>query len=208
MKKRFIELLVVWLATGMCYWAALDAEEPNEVVLPIVEPIEADDYPAPFVEVFEEESIEVQEEVVEEVHLYESPLEADIQEAVISLCGDDFDAAVVIAMIERESRCDSQSIGDGGKSKGLMQIQERWHSDRMEDLECDDLLDPIQNITVGIDYLKELSSMGKPIEWVLMAYNGGIDYANKKTKTSTYAVEILQRAEELKGEGYGHNIDL
>ena len=191
MKKRVVSVLVV---VSMCslLLVALKEKEPTEglnteTVVVLKEPIKE---PA---------------EPVEEIQFYDVPLDADIQEAIIEQCGDVIDATVVIAIIEKESQYNSQEIGDGGNSKGLMQIQERWHRERMNDLECDDLLDPIQNVTVGIDYLKELATESDSIEWVLMAYNGGREYANTSTETSEYAKYVLQRAGKLKekeDEGY------
>ena len=110
------------------------------------------------------------------------------------------ETALVLAVIWQESQYDASAVGDGGNSVGLMQIQERWHEDRMERLGCTDLQDPYQNITVGVDLLAELYNMNPDTYWILMAYNGGIDYANSMAAAntySTYAVEVINTAAEL-----------
>nr|DAP20753.1 MAG TPA: hypothetical protein [Bacteriophage sp.] len=61
---------------------------------------------------------------------------------------------LLMAMIEKESsgRPDVES----GGCKGLMQISDRWHKDRMERLGVTDIYSVDGNIHVGADYLAEL----------------------------------------------------
>lgn len=138
---------------------------------------------------------------VEPMLYYNVPLDEDLQSYIFELCeASGIDSSIVIAMIGRESTYRDYVVGDNGRSFGLMQIQARWHRDRMSELGCTDLLDPYQNVAVGVDYLAELMSTGEPIEWVLMAYNGGPSYANKKYLAgivSDYAREILVKSENL-----------
>ena len=80
-----------------------------------------------------------------------------------------------------------------------MQVQERWHFDRIEELGVTDLLDPYQNVTVGIHFLEELIWLGGgSIEWALMAYNGGPVYANRKVEAGvvTEYVDIVMETVE------------
>lgn len=142
---------------------------------------------------------EVIEDVVEPVIVYEEywdvPLSESLQDHIVMTCADyGIDPAIVIALIKKESTFRHWVVSDGGKSYGLMQIQPKWHKKRMESLGCDNLLDPYQNVTVGIDILAELMSGGNSIEWALMAYNGGGAYANNKVANgvvSNYAKTIL-----------------
>lgn len=134
-------------------------------------------------------------------------LDESVQLYIIELCKEKhISPALVMAMIERESRCNIDIIGDNGNSLGLMQIQPKWHQERMDRLGCTDLLNPYQNVTVGIDILLELYSKNEDTAWVLMAYNGGIAYADRHYDAgniSEYAEGIMARAEELeqmKGE--------
>lgn len=132
---------------------------------------------------------------------FDVPLDEDLQDYIFLLCRDhNIKPELVISMIKKESNFNSSSIGDNGNSYGLMQIQPRWNQSRMESLGCTDLLDPYQNITVGIDLLSELFDTGKSVEWVLMAYNGGTSYANRKEKSgeiSNYAYTVLNNSEKI-----------
>lgn len=133
------------------------------------------------------------------------PVEADPVEAAIHDGAEaaGIDPILIKAMIQKESQWNAGAMGDGGKSYGLMQIHKRFHTDRMARLGVTDLLDPVQNIKVGTDYLKELNAMsdGRGTNWLLMAYNMGPDQANrlwkKGTRSTAYTREISQIMEEM-----------
>ena len=113
------------------------------------------------------------------------------------------DPAIVMAVIWKESRNNRGSGGDGGESLGLMQIQPKWHQWRMNCLNCPDLFDPFQNVTVGCHILGEKFQKYGNIEMALMAYNAGDTGANrnwfsKGVYTNKYSQAVLQKAEELK----------
>lgn len=72
----------------------------------------------------------------------------------------------------------------------------------MESIGCFDLTNPYQNVEVGINYLSELFETGNSIEWVLMAYNGGIAYANSNMQrgfVSEYARTVMSISKSLCG---------
>lgn len=147
---------------------------------------------------------EVETEVLieeEKPRFFDVPLDEDLQTYIFELSEDiGIDPAIVIAIIEKESNYDISAVGDHGRSLGLMQIQFRWHTARMAELGCDDLLDARQNVCVGIDILADLLWESESIEWVLMTYNGGHAYANRlasEGRVSEYAAEVLKMAEEL-----------
>ena len=52
--------------------------------------------------------------------------------------------ALVLAIIEYESGYEFDKTGDNGNSKGYMQIYEKWHTDRMQKLNCIDLMNHIR----------------------------------------------------------------
>ena len=88
---------------------------------------------------------------------YDVPLSEDLQDHIFNLCDEKgIEYKVAMALIHTESRFDATCVGDSGNSLGLMQIQPRWHYERMERLGCDDLLDPYQNVTVGLDLFSDL----------------------------------------------------
>lgn len=132
---------------------------------------------------------------------FDVPLSEDLQDYIFRVCESyDIDPEIIIAVIWKESSYRASVMGDNGKAYGLMQIQPRWHKDRMKRLGVDDLLDPYQNVLVGIDYLAELYHSKGSMKWALMAYNGGPDYATKMTKSgkiSDYASTVLSKAKKL-----------
>ncbi len=123
------------------------------------------------------------------------PLSYDVQHYVYELSWEyDIDPILVMAIIQKESKCDPNTVGDYGKAIGLMQIQRQWHYERIRELKCTDLYDPYQNILVGMNYLAELFEGDMTMEWVLMAYNGGRTWANKHAVagyTTKYAREVI-----------------
>ena len=139
----------------------------------------------------------------EKTTYYDSvPLDADLQGYIILKCeAAGISPATIFAIIERESSYRANIRGDNGRSYGLMQIQLRWHSERMEKLGCTDLLNPYDNVTVGIDYLSDLVKYyGGDMGTALTAYNGGYAYANKlkaKGAISKYAKGVLIAANEI-----------
>lgn len=123
-------------------------------------------------------------------------------EAIISCYayGEEYDICpeLLIAIIEHESGGDPNA--KNGRCLGLMQVSERWHYDRMEKLDCNDLYDEDQNIHVGADYLAELFEKYEDPYLVLMAYNMGDKKAlelYKKGKYTKYAVSICERSADL-----------
>lgn len=129
--------------------------------------------------------------------LYDVPLDAELQLHIIKEAeAHGIDPAIIIAMCWKESTYNPKAMGDGGNSYGLLQIQPRWHKARMKRLGCTDLLDPYQNITVGVDYLAENLRKYGSIEAALTAYNAG-SYTGTVTH---YAKTVIAMATEIKGE--------
>ena len=138
-------------------------------------------------------------------------LDPELQDWMIGYCSDrHISPCLVMALIEQESDCDSECvyITEREESVGLMQINTRWHTERVESLGVTDLLDPKQNIIVGVDYLLELFRTNPETEWVLNAYNGGQAYADRIEDigiVTDYALGIMNRAKELEGYMYGND---
>ena len=152
-----------------------------EAVVSVVEPVE----PIPTPE-------------IEPVLIYDVPLDEELQLFIIEQAeAHDIDPAIIVSMAKRESTYRADVVGDGGNSFGLLQVQPRWHQERMDRLGVTDLLDPYQNVTVAIDYLSELIERDKGIAWALAAYNAGASGANKGYGMD-YATEVLLNSETLK----------
>lgn len=96
---------------------------------------------------------------------------------------------VIKALIEEESGWGESAEGDNGQSVGLMQIQERWHKDRMKRLGVTNLYDSEQNITVGCDILSELLNKYGNYKDALSVYNSGNVHDGKQ-----YAERVLKNA--------------
>lgn len=112
---------------------------------------------------------------------------------------------LVVALIEKESGYKFDKIGDDGHSIGYMQIYEECHRDRMERLNVTDLMNPYQNVLVGIDYLSELIERYGTIQDALAAYNYGEQGAKQHLwKNGIYVYEynqtIMSRMKEIEEE--------
>ena len=138
---------------------------------------------------FENEKIEA--ELVEMGYFRDDiPLDFETQACLRTACdesGVPFELA--LAVIRKESTYQNIT-GDGGDSIGYMQVQPKWHQERMRRLGVTDLTHPLSNFRVGCDYLAEL--MDKyPTEEALTAYNSG------KPGKSDYADTVLKYWREL-----------
>lgn len=133
------------------------------------------------------------------------PLDEEVQMLLYQACeetGIQHELALAVVWKETDFR---NVAGDGGASVGYMQVQQRWHSDRMERLGVTDLADAYGNFLVGCDYLAEMLEKGRGLEWALMAYNGGPSYANnmaKAGKVSQYAKDVLNYMNNLSMEEF------
>lgn len=106
---------------------------------------------------------------------------------------------ILMSIIEKESSGQFDAENDG--CKGLMQINEKFHADRMKRLGCNNIFDEEQNVHVGTDYLSELLEEYEDIYIILMCYNMGESRANELVSLgiyeSDYAVWICERSAEL-----------
>lgn len=150
--------------------------------------------------------VEVDTEVYEaadEVILYDIPLDDDLQRHIWEECqkrGAPYE--VVLGIIRKESNYEADVVGDYGRSVGLMQIQPRWHKERMEYLGCLNMMDPYANVTVGIDILAELLSEYQTTEMALMVYNAGASGARTTwfdhgIYSNEYSQTVLAYVDEL-----------
>lgn len=133
---------------------------------------------------------------------YDVPLDWDIQDHIVKVC-EKYERRIspphlelVLAMIEVESDYNADAVGDEGKSFGLMQVKKSDHEDRMDRLGVTDLMDPYQNVIVGIDILNEKLLQYETLEKALTAYNAGDSgaetlYFSQGITMSPYAEEVL-----------------
>ena len=121
------------------------------------------------------------------------PLDSDTQALLRAACEETgIPYELALAVIQQETEFHNV-VGDDGRSVGYMQVQRRWHEDRMARLGVTDLTDPYGNFRVGCDFLAEL--LGKyPLEEALTAYNSG------KPGKSAYASNVLAYMEAYYGD--------
>ena len=142
--------------------------------------------------------------VTTEAEFYDIPIDIDLLNHIQGLCADyDIPVELALAVIETESSYEADVVSPVG-AKGLMQIIPEYHEDRMNRLNCTDLFDPYQNVTVGMDFLSELiEKYDGNLHKALTAYNHGQKGANDKffgqgTYQSKYSLKVLETTEKIK----------
>lgn len=109
------------------------------------------------------------------------------------------DYALVLAIIEVESGYKWDAYSKEG-SQGYMQVNVKWHEDRMERLNVDNVENPYFNIMVAVDYLAELQGRFDTEAEMLTAYNYGVSGAYKhvwnKGLTETEYSKAVQQAKQ------------
>lgn len=125
------------------------------------------------------------------------PLPADYVSFVVELSdGYGLDPAIVFGVMQQESAFRADVIGDGGKAVGIMQVQERWHRERMARLNVTDMSDPRQSALVGCDFLAELLETFGNYPDALTYYR----YGCLTVTGEDYAGTVLANAEAIRGQ--------
>ena len=182
----FLLFILLWLHPRASADEKAGAKNPGEIAY--VETAMED-----MAEDFENEKIETA--------LYETgyfrayvPLDGETQAFLRSACeesGITYELALAVIRQETDFR---NIVGDNGDSIGYMQIQPRWHEERMERLGVTDLSEPYSNFRVGCDFLAELLEK-YTLEEALTAYNSG------KAGQSEYATSVMGYMEEYNRAG-------
>ena len=135
---------------------------------------------------------------------WDVPLSADLQQHVVELCRKHGNVTpeLVFAVIQQESNYRAKAKGDSGTSKGLMQVREMYHRERMKKLGVTDLYDPCQNITVGVHILSEKIRNYDTLGEALTVYNAGDNgakkyYFSKGIKENSYAIEVMETMKNI-----------
>ena len=199
-RRRYLGAGIVTLAaaalvTGVVA-CSLPTEEPPELQLPTpvvaipIESLEPTD-----LQVWEEdpyESEKIEQALVEQGYFRDDvPLSYEDQDFLHTACQESgVPYALALAVIERETQFQNL-VGDDGASLGYMQVQERWHWDRMERLGVTDLMNPFGNFRVGCDFLAELLEK-YPTQEALTAYNSGSPGYNQ------YRYDVMANYEKWK----------
>ena len=187
----------VVMVTGVvaCTMPAEDTQ-PQEIQLPTpVVAIALDSQEPSAIQTWEEdpnESEKIEQALVEQGYFRDDvPLSYEEQDFLHTACQESgVPYALALAVIERETGF-RNVVGDDGASCGYMQVQERWHWDRMERLGVTDLMHPFGNFRVGCDYLAELLEK-YPTQEALTAYNSGSPGYNQ------YSYDVMDNYEKWK----------
>jgi soluble lytic murein transglycosylase-like protein len=140
------------------------------------------------------------------------PLPLDTQREIFAACGYSTQRfCMVMAIAKVETGFDTDAVGDGGKSIGMMQINTKAQADRIESLGVTDLTDPVQGASVALDFLDWIAQRLAPecpertygTNEIFMAYNMGYAGSQKAIAqgiTSTdYSTEVYQNYLEVMG---------
>lgn len=137
------------------------------------------------------------------VTIYDVPIDLELLDHISGLSADyEIPVEIILAVIEKESSFNEKAVSAVG-AKGLMQIIPEYHKDRMKRLGCNDLFDPKQNVTVGVDFLAELiKKNGGNLHKALTAYNYGQNGANDKffskgKESSSYSESVIETAANI-----------
>ena len=136
---------------------------------------------------------------------YDIPLSKDLQDYTKKICKKygNVDETLVYALIQQESNFNIKALGDNGRSKGLMQVQEKWHKERMKKLGVSSLMTAKGNIKVGVDILSEKIDKYNDLGKALTAYNAGDGgaytyYFSKGIYANDYAKKIISNKDKFK----------
>ncbi len=200
--KKTIAMMLLMLAVMLSAPACLITSEPEMTLK-----IEQITVPTKSTEQESEEKMYIYYEVPQEYVMNGGEFSDELQEFTQDLCKErQLSYPLVLALIEKETGYRNVDPNGCG-STGYMQIISKWHKDRMAKFGVTDLLEPKENITVGIDYLTELFEKYQEVNLVLMAYNMGESGAKKLWEdgiySSDYADYIMEREAEISLEIYG-----
>ena len=185
-------ILCTGITVGGVRWAISEAQEPLLPVPAVTAPVlaipEAEAQEITAAGLWSDDRNRI------DTPLLKVPLAAETQWAIFEQCGQDADLfCSVMAIAEVESDFDANLLGDGGDSIGMMQINTRWHTGRMEALGVTDLTDPVQCAAVAVDYLQELEGIleaGPGDQGLYVGYNCGPSRA-KRTSSTVYSREVM-----------------
>ena len=183
-------ILCTGITVGGVRWAISEAQEPLLPVPAVTAPVLA----IPEAPAIAAADLWIDDRSRIDTPLLKVPLAAETQWAIFEQCGQDSELfCSVMAIASVESGFDPQMVGDGGDSIGMMQINTRWHTGRMEALGVTDLTDPVQCAAVAVDYLQELGESldaGPGEHQLYVGYNCGPSRA-KRTSSTAYSREIM-----------------
>ena len=133
-------------------------------------------------------------EVVKYIY-YDVPFDVDTQREITDVCSEyNLTYELILGVISVEcASFEPNTLGDGGNSFGLMQIQPKWWSETMAQEGVTNLLDPIQNVRCGCAILRDLCKKYGTVYRALQYYNTGDADSN-----NGYADKVYQAMDDLR----------
>jgi len=114
------------------------------------------------------------------------------------------DPLLILSVIAIESRFNPFAESPMG-AQGLMQVMAKLHHDKFEDLGgVKAALNPVANIRVGSQILKEYVTRGGSVEAGLKSYVGAADMATD----GGYGIKVLSEYQNLKQVALGKNVSI
>lgn len=133
---------------------------------------------------------------------YDIPMSDEEQDVLYKYCNDyTVPYEIALGVIETESTFDPYAVNWNGTCYGYMQINlcnEGW---LYEDIEVDNITEPVQNIKSGIYMLSELYNKYEDWHVALVCYNCGEPeakryYFNNGIYSSSYSVAVMEKADK------------
>ena len=177
-----LSAIAVILAICIFYTAVGNGEAVEPVVVTAEEPAE--------IEIIEEEP-------EERFTYYDVPLTDEQQEIIQTIAHENcVPYEIVLGVMYVESRFNADAVGDSGNSLGIMQIQPKWHTWRLEETGGSDWMDTVDNAKVGIHILSEKLQKYGRVEKALVVYNMG-DNGARGIESTDYSKKVLEYAYSL-----------
>lgn len=130
--------------------------------------------------------------------IYDIPLSAEIQQDIRELAERyEVSFELVLAVIMTESSGRTDTVGDGGASVGLMQIQPKWYGELIAEtgLSVDK---PLENVELGIMILLEfIRENSGSLDRALKQYNSG----NPEYQGNEYIEQVYEWLTFFEAEG-------
>lgn len=134
-------------------------------------------------------TVEDESQVAPVQPIYDIPLSAELQQGIRELANRyEVSFELVLAVIMTESSGKVDTIGDGGASVGLMQIQPKWYGELITDtgLSVDK---PIENVELGIRILLGfIEENNGSLDRALKQYNSG----NPDYESNVYIDQVYE----------------
>lgn len=137
---------------------------------------------------------ESEESILPYVYYDDIPLTQEQQKLVQDVCyGYGLDYRIIYGQMYQESRFNVYAIGDNGAAIGILQVQPRWHYDRMERLGRWDLTNFEDAVWIGCDIMFDLMLTYGNYRDALTAYR----YGDLTITAEDYASIVMSFADGL-----------